>query len=424
MYSRWPSATMLALKSGPFRRVPQWQARRKTMRPIVRLIVIALFSAVPVLAASPSDKVSGQLLASVHPALVWQRTSPSNGFTEGPILYQLIFRSSATPGNLPMISPRFTLTNSLLSQDTNGVHIGGLTILPTGFITLCCGQSFGSGSGGAGTVASIAAGTGLSFSPNPITTTGTIGIANGGVTNLQIGTGSASSGQVLTADGSGGAAWQTVSTTGGGGGSVQTAVVQACTSGGSPSTPCATSVTWPIPFADSNYAATCTLESGQTNVGFVTNFSKSASGLTVEIVNSVEGAFVDCIGIAGNGGSNQTSLTGTWLGTNSGGSGGQGGNISANLNENGIVITGTMQIATCYNHTFTIQPGSGTFVNGVINMVIADNFISPAETPARVAFQGNASASGLILSGSYSQQAGNSCGFNLIGPGTWSMTKQ
>jgi len=71
-------------------------------------------------------------VASLHPSkeLVWQRTSPEKGSIEGPVLYQLIFRSNATPGNLLVLSPQFALTNSLVSQDTNGVHIGGLTIQP------------------------------------------------------------------------------------------------------------------------------------------------------------------------------------------------------------------------------------------------------------------------------------------------------
>jgi hypothetical protein len=62
------------------------------------------------------------------------------------VLYQLLFRSSAKPGFVPKIDGNFTLTNSLITEDNAGVHIGASAIAPTGAITLCCGQSFGAGS--------------------------------------------------------------------------------------------------------------------------------------------------------------------------------------------------------------------------------------------------------------------------------------
>src|SRR5205823_8414996 len=54
------------------------------------------------------DLSAQQQLASLHPqtALVWQRTSPTAQKPDGPVLYQIIFRSSAIPGNVPMISPQ------------------------------------------------------------------------------------------------------------------------------------------------------------------------------------------------------------------------------------------------------------------------------------------------------------------------------
>jgi hypothetical protein len=136
--------------------------------------------------------------------LPWQRVSPTIGKPEGPVLYQILFRSSAKPGFVPKIDSNFTLTNSLITEDNAGLHIGALAIAPSGAITLCCGQSFGAG----GTVTNIATGTGLTG--GPITTTGTIAIADGGVTSAQIGSGAAAIGQVLTANGSGGAGWQSV----------------------------------------------------------------------------------------------------------------------------------------------------------------------------------------------------------------------
>jgi hypothetical protein len=132
-----------------------------------------------------------------------QRVSPTIGKPEGPVLYQILFRSSAKPGFIPKIDNNFTLTNSLITEDNTGVHIGALAIASSGAITLCCGQSFG-----AGTVTSVATGTGLTG--GPITTSGTIAIADGGVTSAQIGSGAATIGQVLTANGSGGAGWQGV----------------------------------------------------------------------------------------------------------------------------------------------------------------------------------------------------------------------
>src|SRR5437016_2947167 len=90
-------------------------------------------------------------MAALHPpkGLVWQRTEASTNTPDGPVLYQILFRSSATPGAIPKISSNFTLTNSLLVEEEGvGIHIGGLTIAPTGAITLCCGQSLGAGGAG------------------------------------------------------------------------------------------------------------------------------------------------------------------------------------------------------------------------------------------------------------------------------------
>jgi len=142
--------------------------------------------------------------------LLWQRTSPSAGKPDGPVLYQIIFRSSATPGHIPMIAPNFTLTDSLISEDGAGVHIGSLAIASNGAITLCCGQSFGAGGAG-GTITLLNTGVGLTG--GPITTSGTISIANGGVGAKQISSGGAVNNQVLTANGSGGAVWQTLNAT-------------------------------------------------------------------------------------------------------------------------------------------------------------------------------------------------------------------
>jgi hypothetical protein len=116
---------------------------------------------------------------------------------------------TATPGRIPTISSSYTLIDSPFLVDGYGnVAIGGLVIdRNTGLVTFAGNQNFP----GSGTVTSVSAGTGLTG--GPITSTGTISIADGGVTTAQIGSGAAVSGQVLAANGSGGASWQTPNST-------------------------------------------------------------------------------------------------------------------------------------------------------------------------------------------------------------------
>ena len=59
----------------------------------------------------------------------------------------------------------------------------GLNIASNGQITFAPGQTF---PGGGGTVTSVGTGAGLTSSPNPITTSGTISVANGGITNAML----------------------------------------------------------------------------------------------------------------------------------------------------------------------------------------------------------------------------------------------
>jgi hypothetical protein len=107
-------------------------------------------------------------MAGLRSAAIWQRTSPVAQELDGPVLYQIIFRSSATPGHLPKISNSFTLANSLISEDVNGIHIGNLLVDSTGMVTFANGQSF------PGVVTSITAGAGLTG--GTITTTGTVAL--------------------------------------------------------------------------------------------------------------------------------------------------------------------------------------------------------------------------------------------------------
>lgn len=70
------------------------------------------------------------MIAGLHPFknAAWQRTSPSTKQLDGPVLYQIIFRSSATPNHVPVISPSYTLTDSPISVVGGNVVIGGMSI--------------------------------------------------------------------------------------------------------------------------------------------------------------------------------------------------------------------------------------------------------------------------------------------------------
>jgi len=86
-------------------------------------------------------------MASLRPGkeLVWQRTSPSAEKPDGPVLYQILFRSSAHIGSIPKIGPTYTLVDSGLLFDNGGnLVIGGLTINgTTGVVTFPTQQSSG-----------------------------------------------------------------------------------------------------------------------------------------------------------------------------------------------------------------------------------------------------------------------------------------
>jgi hypothetical protein len=158
-----------------------------------------------------------------HQELRWQRVSPNAQQPDGPVLYQLLFSTGGTPGTVPAFdtNPRH-LTNSPIVVNGGNVVIGGGNGLlingTTGVLSFANGQTFpGTGNG---SVTNVATGTGLTG--GPITTTGTISIAGGGVgtaqladgsvTAAKINSGAATNGQVLTANGSGGATYQTLTT--------------------------------------------------------------------------------------------------------------------------------------------------------------------------------------------------------------------
>src|SRR5947207_2228983 len=127
-------------------------------------------------------------MAALQTHLAWQRTSPTAQHPDGPVLYQIIFRSSATRGAIPKISNTFTLTNSLMSESGSTVIING-TANMTGFQLTTGGavgkvltsDASGNGTwqtpagGGGGTVTSVglsAPGSDFSVTNSPVTGSG------------------------------------------------------------------------------------------------------------------------------------------------------------------------------------------------------------------------------------------------------------
>lgn len=112
------------------------------------------------------------MVAGLHPPkdVVWQRTSPNAKQLDGPVLYQIIFRSSATPNHVPVISPSFTLADSPITVGGGNVAIGAMTINGgSGIISFAGGQTFP----GIGTITGVTAGSGITGGG----TSGTVGVA-------------------------------------------------------------------------------------------------------------------------------------------------------------------------------------------------------------------------------------------------------
>ncbi len=107
---------------------------------------------------------------------------------------ELSVRPAASAGAYTTLAPRQQIRptpEALRSNAAAAAPWGGLTGIPTGFADGV------DDSGGGGTVTSIASGTGLTG--GPITTTGTLDIANGGVGTAQIAAGAVGSTQINTA---------------------------------------------------------------------------------------------------------------------------------------------------------------------------------------------------------------------------------
>lgn len=127
---------------------------------------------------APAMPASNSLVAEMRPQLIWQRTSPSAGHPEGPVLYQLLFNASGVPGTVAAFdtNPRH-LTNSPITISGGNVNIGGMSVNGgSGVITFVPSQTFPITGTNGGTVTQVSVGTGLSSTANPITATGTISL--------------------------------------------------------------------------------------------------------------------------------------------------------------------------------------------------------------------------------------------------------
>jgi outer membrane lipoprotein-sorting protein len=140
-------------------------------------VLFAVFFSLIAAAEISAQQSQPMQMASLRPGLVWQRTSPKPGGVEGPVLYQLLFSASGTPGTLAKFdtNPRH-LTNSLITDNGSMVAIGALSITSAGLIGFAGGQTFPN------TVTSVASGAGLTG--GPITTGGTLSLDTNFTNNL------------------------------------------------------------------------------------------------------------------------------------------------------------------------------------------------------------------------------------------------
>jgi hypothetical protein len=108
-----------------------------------------------------SHDAASSEVASLRPesALRWRRVSPTAQQPDGPVLYTLIIRSSATANYVPKISPNYSLTNSLIFDNGASVNIGALSIAADGTISFKSGQIFPGT--GPGTITGVTASTRL-----------------------------------------------------------------------------------------------------------------------------------------------------------------------------------------------------------------------------------------------------------------------
>ncbi len=189
-------------------------------RPL-RTLFLFTFLLIPI-ASIHAQRAQPVQVSSLRPQLVWQRVpsvsqegsaqvSTMNNSLEGPVLYQLVFRFVAHDGTLTGNgSPGLPLAIANGGVNTPQLATGAVTFSKLSFGAASNGQVLmANGSGGAswqtasaGTITSLSAGAGLAASPSPITTTGTLSIANSGVTPIMLSATGSTNGQVLTSNGS------------------------------------------------------------------------------------------------------------------------------------------------------------------------------------------------------------------------------
>jgi len=152
--------------------------QRVTSPALVIAVAFILATSLQLLSQEGYSKSATGAIASLHPQpqLIWQRISPTAAKPEGPVLYQIIFRSSATPLHVPAISQSFTLMDSpIVLNALGGVSIGGLMVAADGTLTFAASQTFPITGTNGGTVTQINLGPGLTGT-NPITSAGTISL--------------------------------------------------------------------------------------------------------------------------------------------------------------------------------------------------------------------------------------------------------
>jgi len=335
------------------------------------------------LAADPAG-LAQQQMASLHPGLVLRRVSPTPQRPDGPVLYQFLFNASGTPGTVPVFdtNPRH-LANSEITDNGSVVMIGGskgLVINSSGSILTFAGVSLtASGTGGLTAVShdSTLAGSGTAGLP--------LGIANGGVGTAQVGSGSATSGQVLTANGSGGVSWQTLSPT------LTDAWSLSGNSGTCPSSPCAE-------FLGTNDNDPFEIHvNGQRALRIEPGAAVLSEGITPNIVAGFSGNLVkanslgQAVGgatIAGGGTNSFVNTVSADLATIGGGQGNTASNVDATVAggvqntasgtaatvAGGFINTASGDFSTVGGGTSNIASGPSSTVAGGLNNTASGNY--------------------------------------------------
>jgi hypothetical protein len=126
-----------------------------------------------------------------EPAALWRRVSPTAQQPGGPVLYQIMGRSSATANHIPKVS-NGQLVNSLLTDNGSGVTIGSLAIDHSGIITNWNNlQTF------PGVVSSVRAGdASIAIGIGAAGSALNVSVASNGITNVNIADGALERGKI------------------------------------------------------------------------------------------------------------------------------------------------------------------------------------------------------------------------------------